>query len=50
MLDIGTKVMRTEAELVLKSRYVVPRRLLDSGFRFDYPYWPAAVRELVSRK
>jgi hypothetical protein len=49
MIEIGTFFMRTESELVLKSRRVVPGRLLASGFRFLYPDWPAAARELVSR-
>ena len=49
MLEIGTWVLRTESELVLKSRRVVPRRLLESGFTFEHPEWGVAVRELVSR-
>jgi uncharacterized protein (TIGR01777 family) len=49
MLEIGTRVMRTESELVLKSRRVVPRRLVDSGFTFDFPTWPAAATDLVAR-
>jgi len=50
MLEIGAWVMRTDTELVLKSRRVVPKRLLDSGFVFEYPEWPAAVAELVGRR
>ena len=49
MLEIGTFLMRTESELVLKSRRVVPGRLLAAGFQFLYPEWPAAARELVAR-
>jgi uncharacterized protein len=49
MLEIGAFVLRTESELVLKSRRVVPGRLLDAGFQFLYPHWPAATRELVAR-
>jgi len=49
MLAIGTRVMRTESELVLKSRRVVPTRLMDSGFMFDFPTWPTAASELVAR-
>jgi len=49
MLEIGTFLMRTESELVLKSRRVVPTRLLQAGFQFLYSKWPAAARELVSR-
>ena len=50
MLDLGTWALRTEPELVLKSRRVVPRRLLESGFVFECPEWPAAAKELVSRR
>ena len=49
MIEIGTWLMRTESELVLKSRRVVPGRLLDAGFTFVFPEWPAAARDLVSR-
>ena len=49
MLEIGTFLMRTESELVLKSRRVVPGRLLDAGFQFQFPEWPAAARDLVVR-
>jgi uncharacterized protein len=50
MLSIGAWAMRTETELVLKSRRVMPGRLLAAGFRFDYPDWTAAVEELVGRR
>jgi uncharacterized protein len=49
MLALGTWVLRTESELVLKSRRVVPGRLLASGFTFEYPEWAAAATELVKR-
>jgi uncharacterized protein len=49
ILEIGTWLMRTESELVLKSRRVVPGRLLDAGFRFLFPEWPAAAGDLVAR-
>jgi uncharacterized protein (TIGR01777 family) len=49
MIEIGTRAMRTESELVLKSRRVVPRRLLEAGFAFEFTEWPAAARELVAR-
>jgi uncharacterized protein (TIGR01777 family) len=49
MLEIGTFLLRTESELVLKSRRVVPGRLLDAGFRFLFAEWPAAARNLVAR-
>lgn len=47
MLAIGAWAMRTEPELVLKSRRVVPGRLLASGFAFEHPAWPEAARSLV---
>lgn len=49
MLELGAWAMRTETELVLKSRRVVPGRLLDSGFRFEFPTWPEAARNLCER-
>ena len=49
MIEIGTFLMRTESELVLKSRRVVPGRLLSSGFSFSFPTWPEAARDLVDR-
>jgi NAD dependent epimerase/dehydratase family enzyme len=49
MLEIGAFVLQTETELILKSRRVVPGRLLDSGFRFEYTDWAAAARELCER-
>ena len=49
MLEVGTFLLRTESELVLKSRQVVPGRLLAAGFRFTYPTWPRAAEDLVAR-
>ncbi|WDH84931.1 TIGR01777 family oxidoreductase [Paenibacillus urinalis] len=37
MLEMGAIVIRTETELILKSRWVVPERLLEEGFEFKYP-------------
>ncbi len=50
MLELGAFFMRTETELVLKSRRVVPGRLLQAGFEFSYPEWPPAAAELVARR
>jgi hypothetical protein len=47
LLAIGMFFLRTEPELVLKSRYVVPGRLLDAGFQFELPAWPEAAADLV---
>jgi NAD dependent epimerase/dehydratase family enzyme len=46
MLAIGARLLSTESELILKSRRVVPGRLIDAGFRFDFPTWPEAARDL----
>jgi uncharacterized protein (TIGR01777 family) len=48
-LEIGALVLQTETELVLKSRRVVPRRLLEAGFEFRFPEWSVAAVELVRR-
>ena len=47
MIEVGSFFMRTESELVLKSRRVVPTRLLVAGFSFEYPEWPLAAENLV---
>ena len=47
VLAIAAFFHRTETELLLKSRRVVPRRLLDLGFRFRFTSWPDAARDLV---
>jgi uncharacterized protein (TIGR01777 family) len=49
MIEIGTFLLRTESELVLKSRWVIPTKLLDAGFTFTFQDWPAAVHDLVTR-
>jgi uncharacterized protein len=49
LIEIGTWMMRTESELVLKSRRVTPGKLLAAGFQFQFPEWPAAARDLVAR-
>jgi uncharacterized protein (TIGR01777 family) len=49
MLEIGAFLMRTETELILKSRRVVPGRLLDSGFVFQFPTWAEAAADLCRR-
>ena len=46
-LELGAIFLRTETELILKSRRVVPRRLLEAGFKFHYPDWPEAAEDLV---
>ena len=49
MLAVGAFFMQTETELVLKSRRVVPTRLLEAGFEFDFPTWRIAAEDLCRR-
>lgn len=49
LLELAAFFLRTESELVLKSRYVVPTRLLEAGFRFVFPEWPEAAEDLVTQ-
>jgi uncharacterized protein (TIGR01777 family) len=49
MLELGAFMLNSETELILKSRRVIPTRLLESGFEFQYPNWPDAARELCAR-
>jgi uncharacterized protein (TIGR01777 family) len=48
-LAIGAFLMRSETELILKSRRVVPKLLTDSGFEFEFPEWKKAAEDLVAR-
>ena len=49
MLEVGARILRTETELILKSRRVVPGKLTQQGFAFHFPTWPEAARDLCSR-
>lgn len=49
MARLGAWAMRTDAELALKSRRVVPGRLLEAGYKFAFPTWKQAVTDLVAR-
>ncbi|KPI02331.1 NAD-dependent epimerase/dehydratase [Actinobacteria bacterium OK074] len=49
MAEIGAFALRSDTELLLKSRRVVPGRLLDSGFAFEYGDWAGAAVDLVGR-
>jgi uncharacterized protein len=50
MLEIGAWAMRTDTELVLKSRRVVPERLLSAGYSFTFPEWAPAAESLVAAR
>ncbi len=49
LLKIGAIIIRTETELVLKSRYVVPKKLLDYGYKFTHPQLQPALTDLLSK-
>lgn len=47
LLEVGAILIRTETELVLKSRRVIPKRLIDGGFSFKYESITKSLRHLV---
>lgn len=49
MLEAAALFIRTETELILKSRRVIPARLLESGFKFRFPNWKEAATDLCCR-
>lgn len=48
MLELGALIMQSETELILKSRRVIPARLLEAGFTFTFPNWRTAAQELCT--
>jgi len=50
VLELGTALIRSETELVLKSRWVEPEKLLAAGYRFQYPDLEPALEEIVSSR
>lgn len=48
LLEIGAKIIGTETELILKSRWVAPKRLLDGGYEFLFSEAEHAVRDILS--
>ncbi|MEU5901896.1 TIGR01777 family oxidoreductase [Streptomyces venezuelae] len=50
MAEVGAFAIRSDTELLLKSRRVVPGRLREAGFTFDYGAWPLAAADLVRRR
>ena len=47
LLEIGARIIKTETELILKSRYVMPGSLLEAGFEFKFPTMDEALKDLV---
>jgi NAD dependent epimerase/dehydratase family enzyme len=50
MLEIGAFFLRTETELIFKSRRVVPGKLIESGFEFRFPTFRDAVENLEANR
>lgn len=50
LLELGALIVRTETELLLKSRYVFPERLIEKEFHFKYPTLPLALSALLFKK
>ncbi len=46
MLELGAFILRTETELIVKSRYVYPKRLLEEGYQFLFPDFEQAIRNI----
>ncbi|WP_345711757.1 epimerase [Kineococcus glutinatus] len=49
MAEVGAFALRTDTELLLKSRRVVPGRLLEAGFAFAHPTWAEAAVDLAAQ-
>ncbi|MBI5774820.1 MAG: TIGR01777 family protein [Verrucomicrobia bacterium] len=49
LLEVGAFFLRTETELILKSRRVAPGKLLASGFQFQFPTFAEAVKDLSAK-
>jgi NAD dependent epimerase/dehydratase family enzyme len=47
MLELGAIGIRTETELILKSRWVLPEKLTEAGFEFKYPTIEGALRDAL---
>ncbi|MFT5859456.1 MAG: hypothetical protein ACI865_001557 [Flavobacteriaceae bacterium] len=47
LLEFGARLIKTETELILKSRYVLPENLLEAGFEFKFPTMEEALKDLI---
>ena len=50
LLEIGAFIIRTETELILKSRWVIPERLINAGFQFQFSTIDPALRNILIEK
>jgi NAD dependent epimerase/dehydratase family enzyme len=49
VLEVGAWLIRTETELLLKSRWVVPERLLQAGYTFRHPGLEGAIADILAQ-
>lgn len=49
MLRVGAPIIGTELELILKSRWVVPAKILETGFQFKFPLLEQALKDVISK-
>jgi uncharacterized protein len=49
LLEIGAFVLQTETELLLKSRRVIPKRIIEAGFTFEFADWEKAAANLLEQ-
>lgn len=49
MLKLGAAIIGTETELVLKSRWVVPTKIIETGFKFEYPLLSDALNDIIAK-
>jgi uncharacterized protein len=47
LLKMGAVIIKTETELILKSRWVIPEKLLQNGFAFKYPNLQQALKNSI---
>lgn len=50
LLKIGAVMIKTETELILKSRWVIPERLVQLGYNFKYPTVDTALANILQRE
>ncbi|HTA26458.1 MAG TPA: TIGR01777 family oxidoreductase [Bacteroidia bacterium] len=48
LLEAGALLIGTETELILKSRWVLPERILKSGYSFQFPDMANAIHDIIS--
>lgn len=47
LLEMGARFINTETELILKSRWVIPEKLMQEGFKFEYEKIETALKQIV---